>query len=198
MHFKFTIILCSLILLLASCHSDLKDLKPVQITSEPVFITGKILNPTSGNNTVTVYVMDILSGDDLTSVSLLDSSGNFQIKFNLYYPQDVLFKYGDGLFPLILHPNDTIHIVFDANDITDKEKFAKSVQFFGDAADINSTLLHFQTIISKTLIPQNQYTGFEKNCNPDEFVTLLDSLKSVQEDVAKEFIKLYNTHRRDW
>jgi hypothetical protein len=189
---RFPFLIFTLIQLLVSCKSNIENLKPVQITSESVLITGNILNPTSGNNSVNVEVMDILSGRHLTSVSLIDSSGNFQLKFDLYYPLDVLLKYGDDLLPLILHPKDSIHIVLDANDISDKAKFATTVQFFGDAADVNANFIHFQTLLSKTLIPQNQYIQLEKDCKPDEFVLKLDSLRSVQEDVASEFIKLQN------
>ena len=57
-------------------------MKPIQVTSELVFVTGKVLNPNPENKTVTIYVMDILSGDQITNVSLIDSGGDFQIKLN--------------------------------------------------------------------------------------------------------------------
>ena len=40
------------------------------MTSEPVFITGKILNPNSDKNTVTIYINNILSGEQDAYVSL--------------------------------------------------------------------------------------------------------------------------------
>jgi hypothetical protein len=137
--------------ILISCRSEV-ELKPVQMTSKPVFITGKVLNQTSEYNTVTVYVNELLSGEQLSYVSLVDSFGNFQIKFKLYYPQDILVRYGDNSFPIIIHPSDSIHILFDANKISDKDQLAKSIQFTGSKSD-NESLIAFYAIISKIFIP---------------------------------------------
>jgi|WetSurMetagenome_2_1015567.scaffolds.fasta_scaffold17247_2 hypothetical protein len=104
-----TILLLPALLNLISCNSIINK-KPVKITSEPVYITGEILNHKPDKNTLTIYCNEILSGDQNTCVSLVDSSGNFQIKFNQYYPQDALIRYGDDAFPIIVHPKDSILI----------------------------------------------------------------------------------------
>lgn len=189
---KFSSSILILIFFLLSCNPKVEDIKPVQSTSKSVFITGSILNSGSENKTVTVYVMDILSGDQLNNVSLVDNDGNFQIKFNLYYSQDVLVKYGDNFFPLIVHPEDSINITFDANDISEKDKFAKSVEIIGDAAELNTNLLAFEHIISKTNIPHGQYQQYEQKLKPEDFVAVLDSLRIVQKDVASKFIEKHS------
>lgn len=173
--------------ILISCRSEV-ELKPVQMTSKPVFITGKVLNQTSEYNTVTVYVNELLSGEQLPYVSLVDNFGNFQTKFNLYYPQDILVRYGDNSFPIIIHPSDSIHILFDANKISDKDQLAKSIQFTGSKSD-NESLIAFYAIISKIFIPWEQYCQYEKEYNSDKFTALLDSLRSLKKEAANEFIR---------
>lgn len=183
---KLVFILLTLSILI-SCRSEV-ELKPVQMTSKPVFITGKVLNQTSEYNTVTVYVNELLSGDQLSYVSLVDNFGNFQTKFNLYYPQDILVRYGDNSFPIIIHPSDSIHILFDANKISDKDQLAKSIQFTGSKSD-NESLIAFYAIISKIFIPWEQYCQYEKEYNSDKFTALLDSLRSLKKEAANEFIR---------
>lgn len=116
-------------------------------------------------------------------------SGDFQIKFNRYYPQDILVRYGDDSFPMIIHPTDSIHIVFDADKISDKDELAKTIQFSGSSADENSKLVVFHSEISKIFIPWEQYCLYEKEKSPDEFKSILDSLKTAKNEVANEFIQ---------
>lgn len=171
-----------------SCSRKI-DIKPVQQTWESVFITGEVLNHKPEKNTVTIYVNEILSGDQKTYVSLIDSSGNFQVKLNLYYPQDILVRYQDDVFPVIVHPKDSIHIVFDAEKVADKDELAKTILFSGSSSNINSKLIAFHSEISKIFIPWEQYCRYEKEKGPDEFTTILDSLKSAKNEVANEFIQ---------
>ncbi len=189
---KLNLIKTLLLLLTISIFTYCKtriDIKPVQQTSKSVFITGEVLNPKPEKNTVTIYVNEILSGDQKTYVSLVDSSGKFQIKFNQYYAQDILVRYGDDAFPIIIHPTDSIHIVFDADKILDKDKLAKTIQFSGSSADENSKLVVFHSEISKIFIPWEQYCLYEKEKSPDEFKSILDSLKTAKYEVANEFIQ---------
>lgn len=188
-YIKFTALIFTLILFLASCNSKVEDLKPVQLTTESVFITGKILNPTPENNTITVYENDILSGDQKSHLSLVDSSGDFQMKLNLYNSKDVLVRYVNNSFPLIVHPNDSIHIVFDADKISDKDKLAKTIQFSGSASVENSKLIAFHSEISKISIPLQQYRQYEKEKYPTDFIAIPDSLRTVRKEVANEFIQ---------
>jgi thiol-disulfide isomerase/thioredoxin len=186
-----TILSVCIITILTSCSSNV-NLKPASISSNPIFVTGKVLNPSSDNSTVTIYVNDILSGDQKTYVSLIDSAGDFQIKFNQYYSQDVLVRYGDNAFPIIVHPKDSIHIVFDTNKLSNKDELAKTIQFSGNAVDINSNLIIFHSKISKIFIPWEQYCQYEKKFSPTEFTAILDSLKSARKTVLNDFFKTQN------
>lgn len=174
--------------LMISCNPKI-DIKPVETTSQTVFITGKVLNPTLGNNTVTIYVIEILSGRQNTYVSSIDKSGNFQLKFNQYYPQDVLIRYGDNSFPIMVHPKDSIHIVFDADKISDLEELAKTILFSGSLTNDNPLMMAFRAELYKTSIPQEQYSQYEKVKNPDEFISILNSLKNVRMEIANKFIQ---------
>lgn len=189
--FKTTILVVSFILFFSSCHSRL-DYQQVQLTSKPVFITGKIINHKPENNTITAYVNDLLSGDQITFVSLIDSLGNFQIKFDQYYPQDLWLRYGNGALTIIAHPEDSINIKFDANYFLDSDKLSKTIEFSGDGAETNYKLIIFKTLLFKTYIPWEKYCLFEKDFSPAQFVKCLDSLKSVQETVINNFIKDQN------
>lgn len=184
---KYFILFFSIVSLLSSCNSRV-DLKPIQVTSELVFVTGKVLNPNPENKTVTIYVMDILSGDQITNVSLIDSGGDFQIKLNQYYSQDVLLRYGDNSFPIIVHPKDSIHIVFDAEKISNKDELARTIQFSGDANEINTKLIAFHSKSSEIFIPWEKYCQYEKDYSSIEFTTILDSLKSVKETLMNNLI----------
>jgi len=175
-------------LIFISCQSKI-DIKSEEPTSKPVFITGKVLNHKLDKNTITIYVNEMLSGNQNTYVSLIDSLGNFQVKFNQYYPQDILVRYRNDAFPIIVHPKDSIHIVFDAEKMSDKDELAKSILFSGSSSKINSKLIAFHSEISKIFIPWEQYCLYEKEKSPDEFITILDSLKTAKYEVANEFIQ---------
>ena len=183
-----TILFLFTILIFISCQSKI-DIKSEEPTSKPVFITGKVLNHKLDKNTITIYVNEMLSGNQNTYVSLIDSLGNFQVKFNQYYPQDILVRYRNDAFPIIVHPKDSIHIVFDAEKMSDKDELAKSILFSGSSSKINSKLIAFHSEISKIFIPWEQYCLYEKEKSPDEFITILDSLKTAKYEVANEFIQ---------
>ena len=183
-----TILFLFTILIFISCQSKI-DIKSEEPTSKPVFITGKVLNHKLDKNTITIYVNEMLSGNQNTYVSLIDSLGNFQVKFNQYYPQDILVRYRNDAFPIIVHPKDSIHIVFDAEKMSDKDELAKSILFSGSSSKINSKLIAFHSEISKIVIPWEQYCQYEKERGPEEFTTILDSLKSAKNEVANKFIQ---------
>jgi thiol-disulfide isomerase/thioredoxin len=182
------ILLLPALLIFTSCISKI-DIKPVKTTSEPVYLTGKVLNHKKDKNALTIYYEDIASGDQYNYVTLIDSSGNFRIKFNQYYPQDVLIRYGDEAFPIIVHPKDSINIVFDADKMSDKEELAKTILFSGSSADENSKLVAFYSIVIKMCIPWDLYSRYEKEKNPDEIASILDSLKTAKNKVVNEFIQ---------
>ena len=123
-----TILFLFTILIFISCQSKI-DIKSEEPTSKPVFITGKVLNHKLDKNTITIYENEMFSGNQNTYVSLIDSLGNFQVKFNQYFPQDILVRYRNDAFPIIVHPKDSIHIVFDAEKMSDKDELAKSILF---------------------------------------------------------------------
>ncbi len=199
MDFKTTILVFSFVLLFTSFTLGL-DYKQVKLSSKPVLITGEIMNHSPENSTITVYTNDLLSGDQITFVSLIDSSGNFRIKFDQYYPQDLWLRYGNGALTLITHPNDSIHIKFDANNFLYPEKLSKTIQFSGDAVEINSKLIIFKTLLFQTYIPLEKYTQYEKDFSPSRFIKCLDSIKSVQETVINNFINDQNppTELKTW
>jgi hypothetical protein len=170
-----TILLLVIISTFFSCNSDI-DLKPVQPTSKPVIIYGKVLNQKLEKSTVAIYVKEILSGKQKAYVSSVNSFGDFQIKLNQYYPQDVLLRYGNNTFPIIVHPTDSLHIVFDADKISNKIELAQTIQFSGDAAGINATLIDFHSQISQIFNPFEKYAQCEKNYSIIEFTTMLDSM----------------------
>lgn len=191
-YIKYSNLILILILFLTSCNSKTENLESVQITSEPVYITGKVINPIPENNTVTIYVNDILSGKQNTYVGLIDNSGNFQVKFHQYHPQDVLVRNGDYSFPLMVHPKDSIYLAFDATKISNKKELANTIQYSGDAAEINSKLINFHSEISEISIPWEQYCQFAKEFSPNEFIVLRDSLKSVKHVLMNDFIEKNN------
>jgi len=185
------ILFLSVIPFITSCNSS-AEYQPIPVTSEPVIITGSILNKKNDKDVVTAYVRDILSGKQSTYVGLVDSLGDFQIKFDQYYSHDIMLRYDQDAFSILVHPSDSIHVEFDAKLISDKKELVKTIQFSGDGAETNSKLMAYQSEIYKVHIPWEKYCQYEKEKSAKEFEALLDSLKSVKENVVNNFIKEFN------
>lgn len=89
----------------------------------------------------------------------------------------------------MVHPKDSIHIVFDAGKMSYLEELAKTIHFSGNATEDNVKMIAFRDQLYKASIPGERYTQYEKEKNPDEFIGIIDSLRNVRMEMANKFIQ---------
>ncbi|MEJ1241647.1 thioredoxin family protein [Chryseolinea sp. T2] len=87
------------------------------LRSDTVVITGKINIPINAKGQVvaTFYIIDYLLAAERTYFSVIDSTGNFHVRFFLRNTQDISWRF-DKAQPsrqLLLAPGDSLHIVVD-------------------------------------------------------------------------------------
>jgi thiol-disulfide isomerase/thioredoxin len=167
---------------------------------EEIIIAGKIINydKGSGKNILTIYINDNGRATQLNYPTKIDSTGNFNVKFERFYPQDVMIAYKTN-FRVIVHPGDSLYVEFNGQTRQRTEIF-ETVKYSGDAAILNSQLskylkTYFETRPSSKVIHEN-----EKRLNADGYKTFQDSIKIAREIHLDQFIKENNPSRelKNW
>ena len=102
--------------------------------AKEVTISGKVkdYDINSGKNVLTIYINDNGRAKQLNYATKLDSLGNFNVKFERYYPQDVMISYLTN-FQVIVHPGDSLYVEFNGSTRQRTEIF-ETVKYAGDAA----------------------------------------------------------------
>ncbi len=169
--------------LMHSCTDMTEQNNPREIV-----IAGKVINydVDSGKNILTIYINDNGRATQLNFPTRIDSVGNFHVKFERYYPQDVMISYRTN-FRVIVHPGDSLYVEFDGKT-RQRTKIFETVKYSGDGATINSQLskyliTYFETRPSSTLIQQN-----ERQLNPDDYKSFQDSIRNAREIHRDQFI----------
>ncbi len=193
--------LLSLMLLLSLVIKVEAQQKPYN-KPEKVIITGQVLNDNVGQVKLDVYQLGF---EDKTLIDTkLDSLGRFALSFETYLPTEVRFQYGNYTreFPILTHPKDSIHLVFDGA-IEDREAFLKSIKFSGDAQRSNQDVVKFeQFVLSKPLkLFSTEHFNFARHhYDVPQYESYLDSLKQEIEVYNKDFVKRFkpNEEVRLW
>lgn len=174
--------------------------KPMIANKKEVIIAGKIINYNnkSGKNILTVYINDNGRAAQINHSTKVDSSGNFQVKFYRYYPQDVMIAYKTH-FQAIVHPGDSIFVEFDG-ETRQRIKLLESVRFSGDAASLNSKLVkylknYFETRPSTKLIHEKEKALIYK-----DYIKFQDSIRSERNQFREDFFASYKPSKelRRW
>lgn len=159
-----------------------------QSISKEIIIAGKVINydTNSGKNILTIYINDNGRATQLSVPTRIDSVGNFLVKLERYYPQDVMISYRTN-FRVLVHPGDSLYVEFDGKT-RQRTKIFETVKYSGDAATINTKLskylkTYFETRPSSALIRHN-----EKQLNPDEYKSFQDSIRNAREIHRDQFI----------
>lgn len=174
-------------LLLISCNIQDNEIIPKEIT-----IAGRISNydKNSGKTILTIYVNDHGRADQLSFPTKVDTLGNFNVKFNRYYAQDVMISYKTN-FQVIVHPGDSLYVEFNG-DTRDRIKIFETVKYSGNSVELNEKLSiylkkYFESRPSTSLIHQK-----EKDLNPSEYLYFLDSIRTSRNHRKNVFVEKYN------
>ena len=172
--------------ILSSCTNNAIPQK-----KEGVIIAGKIVNfnKNSGKNILTVYVNDNGRAKQLNYPTKVDSLGNFHVKFDRYYPQDVMIAYKTN-FRVIVHPGDSLYVEFNGNT-RQRTKIFETVKYTGDAAELNSKLAKYLKNYFETRPSSKSIHEKEKILNSEDYIKFQDSIRFVREKFRDKFIDSY-------
>lgn len=175
--------------ILVSCKQN----TPVDY-SEPkeVTVTGTIKNfeKYPDFDVVKLNVFNIGLSESETFYSKIDSTGNFKIKFPIYFPQDVSISHRTW-FQFLVHPGDSLSINFDA-DIDNNIDIYDNLKFSGDAAESNTQLAKYLKIYWANYLSYDDYFKYHKELATTEFVAFRDSIKKAMNERRDKFIKKTN------
>ena len=180
----------SILTLLSSCNNP----TVIHEKKDIIIIAGKIINfdRNSGKNILTIYINDNGRATQLNYPTKVDSLGNFHVKFDRYYPQDVMIAYKTN-FRVIVHPGDSLYVEFNGNT-RQRTKIFETVKYSGDAAELNSKLAkylknYFETRPSSKIIHEK-----EKILNAANYIKFQDSIRIAREAFRDDFI---TSHKPD-
>ncbi len=176
------------ILVLANCKSQ--EEKNSQ-HSQRVVISGRVLNFDSNDMGVR-FTVNRLGVSRLNMDAKMDSLGYFTTYFDSYIPTDIWIDYKTN-FLVLIHPGDSIYIEFDGRPNW-RPELLKTIQFSGDAAEINKEAAVFQQLYySNSLYTDNfakERAKIEYNVN--EFRLYLDTIQQKRKNLYDQFVTDYS------
>lgn len=185
----------TLILLFASCLILFTSVgcnkKPISLNEpQEVIITGQVIDKRhSDPNTIVLIIDDIATGERIQYLGDLDETGNFEIRFERYYPHDVLLKY-NFIWSVFVHPGDSIHIELDTEKTGSDEDIYHALAFSGDAVKENEELSYINGWYSK--IRKSEPVLEANGYSPDTYKLYRDSLRTIYHNEAIDLIKVRN------
>ena len=183
---KNNILLLIFCTFLVSCATKIDE-----NTSKGITISGRIINYdyTSEKSTIRIIINDNGLADQINFHSEIDSTGYFNIKFECYYPQDVMIAYKTN-FRVMVHPGDSLFIEFDGST-NQRTKIFKTISFSGDHAEINQQLAIYLKHFFETRPSSYQRREFKK-LQLDEYKAVQDSIRKSRQAYANNF---YTDHQ---
>jgi thiol-disulfide isomerase/thioredoxin len=163
-------------------------------------VTGKVINPISGEPTIGLAINRIGFGQEEIEVQL-DSTGNFKMEFATYVPVDAWISYHTN-FLVVLKPGDSLNVEFDASQ-PDRPEVLETIKFGGKAAETNRLIAIYQKqyfASSLYLFPNSKLGIATRNYEPGIFREFADSVRQEQTKFLNDFIKQYNPDEfvRSW
>ena len=154
-----------------------------------VIITGQVVNKHNYDpKTIAIIINDVATGEQIRFLDDLDEKGNFKVKFERYYPQEVMLKYF-SIWNVFVHPGDSIHIELDANKMESNETIYNALAFSGDAVTENQQLSIFNAWYSPLTLKESKSKIEESRYNPESYKQYRDSLRREYHEKANSFIK---------
>lgn len=184
---RYPILILASIFLLTLNVSCEKKSKSAHVPQE-VIITGQVINKHHYDpNTVAIIINDVASGEQIKFLDDLDERGNFEIRFDRYYPQEVMLKYFN-IWSIFTHPGDSIHIELDAEKMSSNEEIHKALKFSGDAIKENIAISKFNKWFVPARKKESNSKKEENRYSPEQYIEYRDSLRNDYHQSAKEFI----------
>lgn len=178
-----TIFISTIMLLGCNKKSPVSSNKP-----QEVIITGQILNKQNYlPNTIAIIINDVATGEQMQFLDDLDEEGNFEVKFERYYPQEVMLKYS-SIWSVFVHPGDSIHIQLDYEKMSSNEDIHKALQFSGDAIKENMEISMFNAWFVPMRMKESNSKKEENRYSPEQYIVYRDSLRNDYHQIATEFI----------
>ena len=139
-----------IILLLITNYIKGNNIVPKKIDS--TIITGKIINVSKRKKHKNINLVINHLDNQETIYGKINDNGKFKFKFNLSFTQDIFIEYKDNLYRIIVHPSDSIYVVYDASNID------YPIRFEGDRAETNNQL----SLFCKMFLKEYEYIDFNK------------------------------------
>lgn len=177
MKIHFSIILCSLLVLL-SCKREIPEQKedlPLSI------VTGKIVNYTKYSATKMVSLQKTKSGISNPSLEgKINEDGSFKIEFEQRIAENYILKPFENIY-LFINPGDNVHLEIDL----DKEG---GVSFLGDSKEYNQLLSAFY---SEGYYGEKTHENLNilSTLTPDEYLDYRDNIRNQKLKSLENFSK---------
>jgi thiol-disulfide isomerase/thioredoxin len=173
-------------LIFIGCHYSTKknyDLPKV------VVITGEVINRSSNDpNSVAIIINDVASSEQIRVVGDLEKDGHFDVRFERFYPQEVMVKY-NTIYEIFINPGDSIHIIIDAKKQGTQEDCFHSIGFSGNAVEENEQLKKFQEWFDPIKEKKSNNMIAESRYDPARYLQYRDSLRNSYHQYMIEFKK---------
>lgn len=170
-----------IIVTLAGCRG-----KEIEFAPGVVTIAGKITNyhfPFSSEK-ISLTFSQIFQ-DPQERVQIISENGHFNFKFIVPHNQDVYLSYRQDI-PVIVHPGDSIHITFTANDSS--LLIPHFIQFSGDRKRENDDLQEYLKYRSSKELLSQKIKFQVQNISSTQFISFADSLRKIKRKVIEDFI----------
>ncbi len=160
--------------------------------SNEVTIRGKITNHKefSDFSTVSTACMDYALGTQVVSASSINEIGEFEVKFNLDFPKNLYFDYGQKIIIIFVTPGHELTINFDANKyLTIEIKNIQSVlKFDGYDKEINKNISKYLTYYNQKFPSPFEKHLKVKNLSLDEYLRYRYELMEDEQEFFYKFI----------
>ena len=174
------LIIIILFVLMYACQENKVDL----LKEGTIIISGKIDNTSkTPHNVVSIIIENIISGKQQTITEKLNSNGEFLIRSNIYHSQDVFFKYGNALKPMLLNPGDSIYVSFDAL------RLDRTITYTGESAETNNQLNIFFNKFSDYFIKNDDVTSKITKYSPLKYKKAVYLQQIRYDSIFKDFKK---------
>jgi thiol-disulfide isomerase/thioredoxin len=156
---------------------------------QEVIITGQVVNKHNYDpTTIAIIINDIATGEQIRFLDDLDEKGNFEVKFERYYPHEVMLKYF-SIWNVFVHPGDSIHIELDAKKMESNETIYTALAYSGDATTENQQLSIFNAWFSPIRKNDSQSRIEESRYNTEMYKQYRDSLRNEYHRKANKLIE---------
>ncbi len=156
---------------------------------QEVVITGQVINKRHNDpNTIVVIINDIATKEQIRYLDDLDEAGNFEIRFERYYPHEVLLKYS-FIWNVFFYPGDSIHVVLDAEKLGSDKDIHHALAFSGDAVKENEQLSFINGWFST--IRKEESVSEAGRYSPETYKQYRDSLRNLYHKEANDLIEAH-------